>query len=189
MSFLSNSFIRKKGRYLTSGRGHQSDKDYIYKYFKFYQNKFGSEERNYRLLKMNNDAFLYSNHDELQRIDADHILTTFSNLLKWKNSENVLDVGSADGGITTEILMPNLPKDFKKLVGVDIAEKMVAFANNNSKNNPKVEFHVLDITCSKVPSEFRHHFDHVFSFYCLNWIPEERYVPTNILNIIYIELQ
>jgi juvenile hormone acid methyltransferase len=137
---------------------------------------------------MNNDAFLYSNHDELQRIDADHILTTFSNLLKWKNSENVLDVGSADGGITTEILMPNLPKDFKKLVGVDIAEKMVAFANNNSKNNPKVEFHVLDITCPKLPTEFRHHFDHVFSFYCLNWIPEERYVPTNILNIIYIEL-
>jgi juvenile hormone acid methyltransferase len=53
---------------------------------------------------------------------------------------------------------------------------MVQFARNRSHTSPKVDFVCLDIASDRISQEFDQHFDHIFSFYCLNWICEERYV-------------
>ncbi|KAJ3630627.1 hypothetical protein MTP99_011814 [Tenebrio molitor] len=124
---------------------------------------------------MNNDAELYSSYDHGQKVDVNYFLSTYWNLLKWKNNENVLDVGAATGDVTTEILLPRLPTNLKKIVGVDIAENLVSFANHKFKHVSKADFVVLDIGCRTVPEEFYEYFDHIFSFNCLNWVPKERH--------------
>jgi hypothetical protein len=75
---------------------------------------------------MNNDAELYSSYDHGQKVDVNYFLSTYWNLLKWKNNENVLYVGAATGDVTTEILLPRLPTNLKKIVGVDILENVVS---------------------------------------------------------------
>jgi SAM-dependent methyltransferase len=124
---------------------------------------------------MNNDAQLYSSHDHEQKVDVNYFLSTYWNLLKWKNNENVLDVGAATGDVTTEILLPRLPTDLKKIVGVDIEEDLVSFAKRKFKHVSKADFVVLDIASSTVPEQFYEHFGHIFSFNCLNWVPKERH--------------
>ncbi|CAH1370261.1 unnamed protein product [Tenebrio molitor] len=124
---------------------------------------------------MNDNAALYSTHNHLQRTDANYALGTYSNLIKFQNDETVLDVGSAGGDLTSDILIPRLPPNFEKVIGLDISDNMVNFANNRYRSNPRVSFSQMDISSKSLPSEFRENFDHIFSFYCLNWVPERRH--------------
>jgi juvenile hormone acid methyltransferase len=140
------------------------------------------QEKN-RLPPVMNNASLYSQYNDLQKSDAKFALDNFFQTITFQNEDNILDVGSGDGAVTLELLLPRL-KRFKKLVGVDVSEKMLQFARNRSQTSPKVDFVCLDIASVRIPQQFAQHFDHIFSFYCLNWICEERYVFNLIQSLI-----
>lgn len=124
-----------------------------------------------------NEASLYSKYSGLQKTDAKFVVDNYLRLVKWKSHEKILDVGSGDGDVLLEILLPGLPPDFHRLVGTDVSDDMVRHARNKCKHS-KVDFVPLDIATSSIPPEFYEYFDHIFSFYCLHWVPEQRWVST-----------
>lgn len=119
------------------------------------------------------NAELYQKSNTLQKRDALDALEEYAAKIKWKtNGEKIVDIGCGDGSVTTEILKNYMPIHYKKLVGCDISEKMVHFANENY-GNERTSFIVLDIE-KYLPEHLRVQFDHVFSFYALHWIKRQK---------------
>lgn len=123
------------------------------------------------------DAQLYHKHNNLQRRDALNCLEEYSFKIQWNfKGDRILDIGCGDGGVTTDVLKLFLPYNFKHLVGCDLSEKMIKFAKEHHENN-RVKFTVLDIATRDLPPDMRESFDHVFSFYTLHWVHQQKYVP------------
>lgn len=61
-------------------------------------------------------ANLYNNGNSIQRQDANRTLARYLHMLRWREGERILDVGSGSGNVTTEVLLPYLPNNFKHLV-------------------------------------------------------------------------
>lgn len=118
-----------------------------------------------------NNAELYHKSNTLQKRDAQQCLEEYGGKIKWKNSDRIVDIGCGDGGVTTDILKRFIPSDFEKLVGCDISERMVQFANE-LHGDERTVFTVVDIG-GALPAELRFGFDHVFSFYTLHWINDQ----------------
>lgn len=118
----------------------------------------------------------YRNANNLQRKDAQDVLNQLGFLIKWKGKPSVLDIGCGPGDVTIDFVLSRMPEDYEKLVGIDISEKMVDFARETyGKISPKVHFEVGDISGSWDQfSNYSEAFDHVTSFYCLNWVPNQR---------------
>uniref|UniRef100_A0AB39A335 Juvenile hormone acid methyltransferase 2 n=1 Tax=Agrotis ipsilon TaxID=56364 RepID=A0AB39A335_AGRIP len=128
-----------------------------------------------------NNAVLYEKCNNLQKRDALLSLEEYASLIKWKKSSNyILDIGCGDGSVTN-MLKKYIPTDFK-LLGCDISEKMVNFANDHHCNE-QTSFTVMDIE-GDVPEGMKGKFDHVFSFYALHWIMNQERAFTNIYNLL-----
>lgn len=56
------------------------------------------------------NAELYSAASGMQKKDAEEILTEFRDKLNWSRNVRILDVGCGSGEVTTEIILPQLPK-------------------------------------------------------------------------------
>ena len=48
--------------------------------------------------------------------DAKHALDKNSHFLTWEKEERVVDIGCGTGNVTTQVLVPLLPADYKCLV-------------------------------------------------------------------------
>ncbi|KAJ3657538.1 hypothetical protein Zmor_009333 [Zophobas morio] len=118
---------------------------------------------------MNEDGLHYSKHCELQKRDADVTLEQCLKYLKCRNGDCIMDVGAAEGSVTLEVLLPKLPNNFKQLLLCDISPKLLQFAKNRT-DDERIDTREMDIASSTIPDEFDQHFDHIFSFFCLNWI-------------------
>lgn len=118
---------------------------------------------------------LYYKNNGLQKNDARYVLDNYFDLVRWNSAEeeSVVDVGCGIGDVTCELLLPRIPKTAQKLVGVDFSADMVEFAQCKWRL-PRVNFEKLDITTESVPPDLEEGFDHVFSFYCLHWVQEQR---------------
>ncbi|XP_066245436.1 juvenile hormone acid O-methyltransferase [Euwallacea similis] len=132
-----------------------------------------------------NEPNTYSQNHSLQTTDNIYVIENFLSLIKWENGENqtALDVGCGEGHTTAEILLPKLPKCLKTLIGSDLSEKMVQFAKDTYKNQ-RLDFCQLDISEGAVCKEFGDMFNHVFSFFCLHWIVDQRKVFENIFKLM-----
>jgi juvenile hormone acid methyltransferase len=123
-----------------------------------------------------NNAELYASSDGLQTRDSIRVLSQYINTMSWKTGDRVLDLGCGPGSVTTEVLMPRLPADFGLLVGADLSAEMIQYASK-TYTHPKLRFTQFDLakdlgkTSQLRPSGF----DKIFSFYCLHWIPDQRY--------------
>lgn len=122
------------------------------------------------------DAELYTASHELQKRDAVQVLSEYLNSMSWKPGDRVLDLGCGPGSVTWQELMPRLPVDFGILVGADVSPLMVQHASN-TYTHPKLRFAQFDLTKDvRGTSEISAlGFDKIFSFYCLHWIPDQRY--------------
>ncbi|XP_023936443.1 juvenile hormone acid O-methyltransferase [Bicyclus anynana] len=130
-----------------------------------------------------NNAELYQQSNTLQKRDALQCLEEYAKKIKWKNDgDTVIDIGCGDGSVTSSILKTFLPYNYKKLVGCDISEKMVQFANKHHATS-HTSFKVLDIE-GRLPDEMRGNFDHAFSFYALHWIKHQETAFTNIYKLL-----
>jgi juvenile hormone acid methyltransferase len=87
-----------------------------------------------------------------------------------------------DDGILSDILIPKLPPNFKRLTCVDVCQDMLLYARDRC-NNSKLEFVLLDIG-STLPESFHQQFDHIFSFYCLHWVPEQKQAMGNLFDML-----
>ena len=118
---------------------------------------------------MNEDGSLYAETCDFQKQDASCILDMYSRLLKWGDGDHVMDVGAGEGSVSLEVLLPKLPTNFKELVLADISPKLLDYARERC-DDERVDYRQMDISSTTTPDEFRQHFDHIFSFYCLNWV-------------------
>ncbi|KOB71509.1 Juvenile hormone acid methyltransferase, partial [Operophtera brumata] len=126
------------------------------------------------------DAELYQKSNSLQRRDAIQCLETYARKIKWRKSDRVIDIGCGDGGVS-DILKTYMPVN-SNLLGCDISEKMIDFANINH-GDERTEFIVLDIE-GKLPYALRENFDHAFSFYTLHWIKNQETAFRNIYKLL-----
>jgi juvenile hormone acid methyltransferase len=96
--------------------------------------------------------------------------------MSWKTGDRVLDLGCGPGSVTSQVLMPRLPADFGLLVGVDISPNMIQYASK-TYTHPKLRFAQFDLTTDKGNTSelWPPGFDKIFSFFCLHWIPDQRY--------------
>lgn len=86
--------------------------------------------------------------------------------LDFKGNENVLDVGSGNGYISSILASHKVPQG--KVLGIDVDPAMVEFANSKYKAK-NIEFY----TCDAKQIPFPQQFDVVTSFAVLSWIPLE----------------
>lgn len=62
------------------------------------------------------NAELYLKYNTFQKKSATNLLKEFSNRLSWVENETVLDIGCGPGDVSTQVLLPQLPKDVSQLV-------------------------------------------------------------------------
>lgn len=127
---------------------------------------------------------LYAKVNSLQRQDSQIFLGKhLTSLINWIHDGNdaLLDIGVGSGDVTMDFIYPLLPKTMKKLVGVDISEKMVQFCKKKYESE-KVKFHQMDIgkdifedleDQSYVNDISREGFNVVVSFYTLHFVKDQ----------------
>lgn len=119
-----------------------------------------------------NNAELYQGNNTLQKRDAIDCLEEYGRKIKWRKiGERIIDIGCGDGSVTVNLLKEYLPDNFEKLIGCDVSEKMVTYANCHYQDG-RTKFSILDIE-GKLPERMKRAFDHVFSFYTLHWIQDQ----------------
>lgn len=109
------------------------------------------------------DAKAYQDHSTVQFDAAMNVLDN----QKFRDNEQVLDVGCGDGKITY-IISTKVPQGF--VLGVDLSSNMIEQAkkthlNESTKN---IDFKVLDAR----DLNYSNRFDKVFSFSALQWVCE-----------------
>nr|ABE98256.1 juvenile hormone acid methyltransferase [Samia ricini] len=128
------------------------------------------------------NADLYRKSNSLQKRDTLLCLEDYANKIKWKIiNDRVIDIGCADGSGTT-MLKKYMPNNYAKLVGCDISEKMVQFANEHHGSG-RTSFRMLNIE-GELPEDLTGGFDHLFSFYTLHWIRDQEKAFRNIYNLL-----
>lgn len=130
---------------------------------------------------------LYSKLNGNQTRDTQKALQDFANIIQWRSDgcDSILDAGCGPGDVTAGILMPTLPKNFSRLVGVDISSEMINYARK-TWTHPKLLFEQFD-TCAdleKQPFCNSQPFDHIFSFFLLMWVPNLRKCIQNFYKLL-----
>lgn len=115
---------------------------------------------------------LYQKSNTLTKKDALECLETCAKTIKWRPNYSAIDLGSGDGSVTTDVLKKFMRSDYKKLVGSDINETMVRFANEQH-GDERTAFIVLDMA-GDLPENLWSSFDHVFSFYAIHWVDKQK---------------
>ncbi|XP_047514079.1 juvenile hormone acid O-methyltransferase-like [Pieris napi] len=128
-----------------------------------------------------NNAELYQKSNNLQKRDALECLQDYARKIKWKKDVSVIDIGCGDGSVTTAITKKFLP-NCKEVVGCDISEQMIHFANKKFSSET-TSFMVLDIE-GDLPEQMRAEFHHAFSFYTLHWIKQQEHAFKNIYDLL-----
>ncbi|KAH7932850.1 hypothetical protein HPB49_003777 [Dermacentor silvarum] len=86
-----------------------------------------------------------------------------------------LDVGSGCGQVTMKVLLPNVPDNVERIVGVDVCANMVSYAREHS-SHPKLAYEQLDITADV--SEFLGLYGPFDRLYCFNSLNRVKDQPT-----------
>lgn len=140
------------------------------------------------------DPTLYSAVNTLQTKDVETVLTDYLHLLRWNENDVILDIGCGTGNVTCDILLPMLPESVKEVLATDVNSKMISRASRNYSHISEIKFAIMDIGAD-VPLELQGKFDHGFSFFCLHWIPDQRFscfylifffCPTPTFNVTFL---
>lgn len=127
------------------------------------------------------NADLYRKNNNLQQNLAMACLEKHESKITWRESKNrILDIGCGEGTVSI-MLKKYFPNNFTFL-GCDINENMVKLANDKHLDE-KVSFTVLDIT-GDVPEKMKGSFSHIFSFFAINWIRDQKSTFKNIYNLM-----
>jgi juvenile hormone acid methyltransferase len=120
---------------------------------------------------------MYLRTNNFQRRDALEILGEFSNYFKWSydGADTLMDIGCGTGDVLYDFILPKVPENYHKVIGVDISEEILKCAKENF-GNKLIEFHQMDISSSACCKHFKNEeFDQITSFYALHWIQNQKY--------------
>lgn len=133
-----------------------------------------------------NRAALYQRSNGLQRRDAKLVIDNFAQLLQWRpdGQDSLLDVGCGSGDVTIDYILPMLPRNFSRLVGIDLSEPMIHHAREQYPYT-NIDFHKLDFDgdIDKYIANTES-FDHITSFYCFHWIQDQKKAVQNIFRLL-----
>ncbi|XP_057662222.1 juvenile hormone acid O-methyltransferase-like [Diorhabda carinulata] len=114
---------------------------------------------------------LFAKRVHFTSIHSVYLLNKYKHLIKWKNNPSIMEFGFGDGGTSAAALQPLIPQDCKEFIAADVSQQMVKYAEQNAKL-PKVgKIIQFNISAQNVSSEFQNRFDHIFSFFTFNCIP------------------
>ncbi|XP_041971050.1 juvenile hormone acid O-methyltransferase-like [Aricia agestis] len=128
------------------------------------------------------DPVLYNKYNRLQNRDNKRCLSENVARMTWRSGDRVLDIGSGDGSFTATELRRYLPDDVSELVGCDRSREMVDYANENFGGDG-INFRVLEIG-QHIPREFIGSFNHVFAFFSLHWVTDQRLALSQVYDIL-----
>ncbi|GJQ66749.1 putative juvenile hormone acid methyltransferase [Trypoxylus dichotomus] len=141
------------------------------------------EEGSLSLAKKHEENFTVDN-ETAPRNDAIVFLKRYSHLLRWQPyEENILDIGCGDGSVTKEVLYPYLKEHVGRLEAVDLSKDMIEHAKmyNELKN---VHYRTVDMNSDAEVQSLGMKFDHIFSFYCIHWILDQRSLFKRLHNLL-----
>lgn len=134
-----------------------------------------------------NKADLYRKANQAQRHDVQQTLQLFTNVLKWRpdGCDSVLDAGCGSGDVTFDLILPILPQNFERIVGIDISKEMIEYARKTYVH-PKVSFELLnlDIGLEKQSLCGIEPFDHIVSTFCLMWVQNQSTCMQNFYKLL-----
>ncbi|XP_070172100.1 juvenile hormone acid O-methyltransferase-like [Polyergus mexicanus] len=120
--------------------------------------------------------------DSLCRDNISLLLNEFDKDLK-NISGKCMDVGCGPGDITNDILLPFLDPNVT-MIGTDIMEEVVEYANKTYGDKERLKFEALDIQTKKLPEKYISEFDHIFSFHALQWCNDVHQTFRNIYHML-----
>ncbi|CAL1678262.1 unnamed protein product [Lasius platythorax] len=106
------------------------------------------------------------------------VINEFAKELK-NISGKCMDVGCGPGDVTRDVLLPVLNSK-ATIIGTDIMENVVEYANKTYNDKERLKFEMLDIQTKKLPEKYISKFDHIFSFHALHWCYDIRQTFENI---------
>ncbi|XP_077277072.1 juvenile hormone acid O-methyltransferase-like [Temnothorax americanus] len=124
----------------------------------------------------------YIASNEVQKSKILHIIDEFSEDLKDVRGK-CMDIGCGPGDTTKNFLLPNLGSD-AQIIGTDISESMIKYANKTFNDKKRLHFEVLDIQTKNLPKKYISEFNHIFSFHTLQWCNDIRQAFTNIYQML-----
>lgn len=134
-----------------------------------------------------NKADLYHQNKNNSIVDSEKALQHLADVLKWRPNccGAVLDAGCGSGDVTYEVLLPFLPATIERVVGVDISKEMIEFARKKYVH-PKLSFleFNLDVELEKQSFKYVEPFDHIFSFYAIHWIRNQKLCMQNFHKLL-----
>lgn len=116
-------------------------------------------------------------------------LDEYAPQLRWRSDgqDSLLDIGCGTANATVELILPLLPAKYARAVGADISESMLDYARQMGRDQ-KIEFKVLDVErplrTTDADAWTRTPFDHITSFFCLNWVQDVPQVMRNIYELL-----
>lgn len=130
----------------------------------------------------------YNDTNCLQRKDAEDTLNEYAKRINWlaNGTDSILHIGSRSGDVLFDYVFSILPKNFKRLVGIDKSDAMISYAVENYRH-PKLFFELGDIAnCSDVSKLVNKYgqFDHITSLCSLHWVMDQEAAFKNIFDIL-----
>ncbi|XP_011702399.1 PREDICTED: uncharacterized protein LOC105458630, partial [Wasmannia auropunctata] len=68
------------------------------------------------------------------------------------------------------------------LIGTDISESMIKYANETFSDEKRLQYEVLDIGTKNLPKKYISEFEHILSFHTLQWCSDLRQAFENTLS-------
>ncbi|XP_071560683.1 juvenile hormone acid O-methyltransferase-like [Temnothorax nylanderi] len=124
----------------------------------------------------------YIASNEVQKCKILSIIDEFSEDLKDVHGK-CMDIGCGPGDTTKEFVLPNLGSD-AQIIGTDISESMIKYANKTFNDKKRLHFEVLDIQTKNLPEKYISEFNHIFSFHTLQWCNDIRQAFRNIYQML-----
>lgn len=130
---------------------------------------------------------MYVKSNQVQRAGAVYTFQKFKHLLEWRSDgcDSVLDVGCGPGDITMDIMLPILPANFTRLVGIDLSKEAIEYARKTYVH-PRVAFEQFDleIELEKQSLNGIDPFDHILSNFCLMWVQNQKTCIQNLYKLL-----
>ncbi|TGZ48683.1 putative methyltransferase [Temnothorax longispinosus] len=124
----------------------------------------------------------YITSNEVQKCKILPIIKEFSENLKDVRGK-CMDIGCGPGDITKDFLLPNLGSD-AQIIGTDISESMIKYANKTFNDEKRLHFEVLDIQTKNLPEKYISEFNNIFSFHTLHWCNDIRQAFRNMYQML-----
>lgn len=114
-------------------------------------------------------------------------MNEFKGKFQWQldGTDSLLDVGCGSGDVTVDFILPAMPANFHRLVGIDLSNDMIEYANTNFKRE-NVKFDVFDLEIDLKNQSFYKagQFDHIISFNCIHWVNNQETCMQSLYNLL-----